>query len=295
MTNELTNGTGIIKKTDILKVSFDMLRIVEGFNQREDYGNIEELALSILENGLRNPLSGYKKDGLCFLTDGHRRYEAIKLIISWGKDPGLLNFLPEPKGYNEDERYFDQIIKNDGLSYSPLELGKIYRRFVLKGWDITSIAKKVGKTYQYVSKMIDVASAPQEVINEIKAGTISASLVGEIQGRVKDENELTEVIQVAKEIAKESGKEKITMKDIKPILPETKSEKEKGKEEKEKTNKVNTLKDLTEVLNLLISENTANLDVDNNLIGILVSIKNFTTKNIDKDILVQDLKRALKG
>ena len=46
-------------------------------NPRADYGEIEELMNSIIENGIRNPLKGFMKDGKIHLREDFRRMRAV--------------------------------------------------------------------------------------------------------------------------------------------------------------------------------------------------------------------------
>ena len=87
-----------ILRTDYFKVPFTALQIDED-NAREDLGDIEALAESILNTGVQNPVIGYKKNGVFVITDGKRRYYACKYIyekLSVGYDV-LIPFVPSKK------------------------------------------------------------------------------------------------------------------------------------------------------------------------------------------------------
>lgn len=73
-----------VKKGDVWKVPFDNLHLVEGLNIRTDYGDIEELAASILANGVKVALQGYRDGEQFYVVDGHRRYTALKLLADRG-------------------------------------------------------------------------------------------------------------------------------------------------------------------------------------------------------------------
>lgn len=54
-----------------------------GFNKRIEYEEIEELAESILRNGLLEPLwLDVLPDGRVFIVRGHRRFKAFKTLVS---------------------------------------------------------------------------------------------------------------------------------------------------------------------------------------------------------------------
>lgn len=52
-----------VNKTNYLMVSPELIIVDAKENPRQDYGNIEELMASILENGIRTPFNVYEKDG----------------------------------------------------------------------------------------------------------------------------------------------------------------------------------------------------------------------------------------
>src|SRR5688572_938905 len=83
-------------------------------NPRIEYGDIEELMNSILENGIRNPLKGYEKDGKIVLKDGYRRMRAIKLALERGKKIERVPVIVEKRPLNEEERTLEYILYNEG-------------------------------------------------------------------------------------------------------------------------------------------------------------------------------------
>lgn len=68
------------KRTDLLWVDPVNLTVQEGFNVRYDYGDIDELAKSIIENGVKVPVRGVKDRGTdnYILTDGKYAKHFIK-------------------------------------------------------------------------------------------------------------------------------------------------------------------------------------------------------------------------
>lgn len=74
------------KKTDILSVDPRIIDVEDGFNVRQDMGDIEGLAHSIGQFGLQVPLKVVKVRGeeRYRLIDGHRRLKAINLALTLG-------------------------------------------------------------------------------------------------------------------------------------------------------------------------------------------------------------------
>lgn len=231
---ELVEKSTVVKelnktqKKDLLLIDPRLLKIEQGFNTRFDYGDIDELKNSIIENGVRVPLRGYKEGEFYFITDGHRRLEATLRAIQEGNDIARVPFSSERKRTLE-ERIFDIILSNDGKQLTPLELGETYRRLMQFGFNYTEIAKKIGKTIKHVSDMVSVAESSKELKDLIKEGNISASLVAEVKNKVKNDEEAEEIMKTVSSIKKESSegdkkKEKVTKKDVEDLLPEPKQE-----------------------------------------------------------------------
>jgi ParB/RepB/Spo0J family partition protein len=95
---ESINASGIARKDDIPDIrKIDIAYIVDTGNVRKEYTNIEELASSIEEHGLLQPISVKVLDpdpqGLpCYeLVAGFRRWKAFQLLHSQGKGFALIN------------------------------------------------------------------------------------------------------------------------------------------------------------------------------------------------------------
>lgn len=207
------------KRSDILYIDPKSITIVEGFNTRLDYGNIDDLTNSIIENGVRVPMRGYKEGETYYLTDGHRRLKAVQAAIEKGVDIARVPFISEKKKTME-ERIFDILLFNDGKELTPLELGETYKRLNGYGYNFTEIAKKIGKTVKHVSDMITVASSSKEVKEMITENQVSATLVAELNATLKNQEEAESIIKNA---SLETGK-KVTKKDVQNFLPKKESE-----------------------------------------------------------------------
>lgn len=207
------------KRGDVFHVDPRAIIVIEGFNTRQDYGEIDELKESIIANGVKVPLRGYKEGESYYLNDGHRRLKAVMKAIEEGADIARVPFITEKKKTME-EQIFDILIFNDGKPLTPLELGETYKRLQVYGYNFTEIAKKIGKTVKHVSDMITVANSSKEIKDEINEGLVSATLVAEVKSVVKDDEKAETIIKEAVEKKKaatpEGEKTKVTKKDIDP-------------------------------------------------------------------------------
>lgn len=224
-------------RKDVLYIDPNLLTVDEGFNTRFDLGDIDELKNSIIENGVRIPIRGYKEGEKYVVIDGHRRTIATLKAIAEGNDIARVPFISEKKRTME-ERIFDILLSNDGKPLTSIELGETYRRLKDYGYTYTEIANKIGKTVKSVSDLVLVAESSKELKELIKGGDISATLVFEIKKSMGNDELAEKIIKdkVAekKETFKdEQKKQKVTKKDIKNIIQKQKDNtvnKEKHKE-----------------------------------------------------------------
>lgn len=200
------------KRSDILQVDARLITVVDGFNVRQDYGDIEGLAQSIKENGIRNPLRGYKEKGVYILTDGHRRLQAIMSLVAAGAEMRV-PFITE-KTPSEEKRIIDLYICNDGKKLTPLEEAEVVVRLQNLGLTSKDVATKLGCTLAHVCNMRAIADLPTRLKTRIKSNEISSTLVLNV---VRGNKQLTieEITTKVEEILdKPNNGKKVTKKDI---------------------------------------------------------------------------------
>lgn len=196
-------------RRDMFFVGFEFLRIVEGFNVRYDYGDLEELANSIAENGVKVPLRGYKDKDLYYITDGHRRYRALKLLQERGIEVNA-PFVVETKDYNDEKRTLDLLLTNDGKKLTLLEEADVYTRLHNFGWSQSEIARKTGKSLTHISNCFLLMSASTKLLRMIREGKVSATVVIDNLKEVSSK-ELEDSID---EAIADTGKDKVTRKHL---------------------------------------------------------------------------------
>lgn len=208
------NATSTFQK-NYLMVPVEKIIADEKNNPRLEYGDIEELMLSIVENGIRNPLKGYEKDGKIILKDGHRRMRAVKLALQKGKKIERVPLILEEKAMSEEERTLEFILYNEGKQLTMLEQSEVIQRLLNFGWKVTDVVKRTGKARGYIENLILLARTTVKVKSHIKEGKISAHAVVQIMQAVKgDADKALKEIEAAIQTAKESGKEKATPKHV---------------------------------------------------------------------------------
>lgn len=220
-------------------VPVDQLRTIPGFNVRitetDDYrADLEALKNSIREHGFypNKVLAGYiGKDGdddVIYVTDGHRRLEAVNEINAEAVDDSdfTLDGLPivlKPAESSIADLTIALVQDNSGRPLTPYEMGVVVQR--LQGmkdgegnplFSKADIARKLSITERYVDDLNVLTAAPAKVRNAVLAGEVSSTLA--IQELRKNPKKAEERITTAVSKAKASGKAKATKKDIVPAV-----------------------------------------------------------------------------
>jgi ParB family chromosome partitioning protein len=210
------------KKTDILLVDPKNILVTDGFNVRQDMGNLEELADSINSMGVEVPLKAKKVRGeeKYELVDGHRRYAAIQLLLAKGTD---IPYVPvQPYTGNEEDRVFSMIITGTGQkSLTELEQAEAIKRLIAFGYGADEIAKKIGKSLPHVYNLMQLANCTKKIKDVIAKGEISGNTVVQIVKQTDDEHEQYEMITNAVSAAKAAGKNKATAKNVANLKTKT--------------------------------------------------------------------------
>jgi ParB family transcriptional regulator, chromosome partitioning protein len=137
-------------------------------NLREKIGDVAELAMSIREVGIENPIVAVKRNGHFEVVAGARRLAAAELA---GEDtvPLIVREL------TEEQRLLAMAIENlQREDLSPLEEARAYQR-LLDTLKISQrdLAPRVGKTQSHISKRVSLLALPRDVQGQVDSGGIT--------------------------------------------------------------------------------------------------------------------------
>lgn len=219
----MANDERLKRAGEVFLVPFEQIVIDENINNgRIDLGNLEELANSIEESGLRMPLLVKKERGQdkYVLMQGKRRLKAIEILINRGVEfAGIKCFLALPN-YSLENSLFDQIVMNDGKPYSNLEQGLVFNQLIDRGYSLTDIAKKIGKSITHVVNCSEIASLPKKVQDMVASGSVSGLTAVDLAKVVSSEDELISKLEDAVEsapVAADGTKKKVTKKNVSEV------------------------------------------------------------------------------
>ena len=216
-------------KTDIYKIDPRNIVVEDGFNSREDFGDIDTLAKQIEENGVLNPISvvPFKdEDGneKYRLIDGERRYRAVMSLLDRGVSVDRIPALFQPKSADQKALLVQQNIRNEGKGFNEMELAIAYKKLLDEGMTKEEIAEKIaGGKHSKVNYCLGHLNRDERIQKLIADGKVSGVLVRQIysahgkddkDGAVKELLELAERVEGKIETDGNSKKARATKKDL---------------------------------------------------------------------------------
>lgn len=207
---------------DLWYVPFSSLVVIDAFNVRAKsdsyYADVRSIADSIHANGFysHKPFAVVvvKEDGrdIIAVYDGHTRYDALKLAISEGYDIERVPAVAAAAGTTLEDITVGLVTNNSGRQLEPMAIAVVCKRLLGYGLDNAKIAKRLGFTPPYVGGLLSLVGAPKKIRDMVNDGKVSASLA---VTTLREEGELAvDVLETGFQAAKESGKTKVTKKNL---------------------------------------------------------------------------------
>lgn len=190
-----------IKNADgLYKVNLDLIRIRPDFNPRQKpEGMLEELWEQILQipsladqiyenGGPIDPILGdiYNKDGCFYITEGERRFRAIRHLVNTGRDfyfgdpkrpVADVKVLLNPSDTTDRERERIALASQNKMQLTPLQRAHYYKRFKDK-YEMSNeeIAKYIGGlSRQTVDNYLLLLEMSDEIQQQVEEGKLSIS------------------------------------------------------------------------------------------------------------------------
>ena len=176
---------------------------------REDFNEerLKELADSIKQHGIIEPLIVIETENKFLLIAGERRFRAAKIA-------GLKTAPCIIKNIKEEDIIIIQLIENGQREdLNPVELNAVYQKLQDSGLSIRQIAEKIGKSKSHVQEVLSISKLNAE--EKVSAGRTLKKAVE--LSKVKDENQRQKLIE----------KDNISAKEIKKSRQEAEGNNEK--------------------------------------------------------------------
>lgn len=168
--------------TSIEKIDIDLIE-ARSDQPRKNFENIEELAESIREYGLLNPIVLSKNNGKYEIIAGERRYRA-------SIQAGLKKIDAIVRDFDQKDIDILSLVENiQREDLSALEEAEAYKK-LMDDFSMTQeeIAKAMGKSRSYIANTIRLLKLNQEETDALAARKISASQARTLLS-IKDEDE----------------------------------------------------------------------------------------------------------
>jgi ParB family chromosome partitioning protein len=182
---------GIIEEVDIRKIKSSSF-----FHRgkEEQQAALSELADSIKEKGLLQPITVRTKHGYYEVVIGNRRLAACKLL-------GLRKVICNVVELDDKEAFETSLVENmQRRDLSPLDEARAYREYVTRygRGSSSSLARRLGRSVPYIDKRIRLLDLPADIISMISCTDISVSSAEELLS-IKDTQEQCKIAKVARD------------------------------------------------------------------------------------------------
>lgn len=170
----------------LLKIDPRKLNIKLGWNSRDfsDPKNVEhvdDLARSIMAQGVKQPLTVSWSEGKVWIEDGECRWRgAMRAIDHYKHDLKLVPCRAEEQYVNDADKLVNQYVRNTGKQFSPMEASNHFKRMLGAGYSATDISNKTGLTPGRVSQILNLQTLPEPVKQQVTQGQVSASLATKV-------------------------------------------------------------------------------------------------------------------
>lgn len=153
-----------------------------------DEQKIYDLAQSISQHGLLQPIV-VKKGKNCYnIVSGERRYRAYKLL-GYDKIPAIIRMYEKEKVI---QLALIENLQRDDLS--PVEEAKAYMQ-IMRELDLTQkeVAQRVGKSRSYITNMLGLLNLPNSVLAKVDDGSISTGHA-KILSKLEDKDKIKKLV-----------------------------------------------------------------------------------------------------
>ncbi|MDQ4066943.1 MAG: ParB/RepB/Spo0J family partition protein [Thermoproteota archaeon] len=166
--------SSIVEQIEMKMIRPSQFSIRDKF-QRNDC-DFETLVNSIREHGLLQPILIRPLEHGFEIVAGHRRFQACR-TLRWRFITAKIREL------SDKQTYEIQLTENiQRKSMDPIEEAEAFRRYVIDfGWGgVSELARKIGKSEEYVSHHIQLLKLPEEIKHKIVNNSLKVSQAIEI-------------------------------------------------------------------------------------------------------------------
>ena len=183
---------------------YSEIEVVDGFNHRESFTDIEQLANSISEMGLLDPIKvakNPKSNPIPYrLIDGERRLRAIQMLHE--QDIEVSFPIRILDGMDDEQAVLAAAASNmERSDITPLEEANIVAKMEAYGYEVKEIASKLKRSDQWVRDRKALEGGSRKIKNSLANGRIPADVAVKLIRKNKEHKDqdkaLSEVVTAA--------------------------------------------------------------------------------------------------
>ena len=192
-----TTGEAIASRSDLFQLKPQFIVVQNGWNPRQDFGDINALAEDIKENGIISPIRVKKVKDEFILVDGERRLRATMLLISQGIIIEKIPAVIERKGISEIDALINAFSANKGLPFNPFEEAATFKRLKAYGMEVKNIAERVAHmSIPWVYARLRLCDASPELQNKYHSGELNIqeiiNILSKTEGVIQDQEDMAQ-------------------------------------------------------------------------------------------------------
>ena len=189
----IRNLEGVKNRNDFFQVDPRQIVVNPGWNPRLNFAE-EELKDSIIENGVLVPLRVKRNpDDTIVLIDGERRLRATLRAIEEGHEINTVPCIFERPQISESEAMFVTLVTNQGKPLDPTEEAEAFQRLVNWGQTTGDIARRIGKSLEFVRQRLALVDASPQVKAAVQQGRTAVKdavkIVKQSGGNIEAQNQ----------------------------------------------------------------------------------------------------------
>lgn len=164
------------KKEIFRKISLDLIDRPDDIARMEiDEGKLKELADSIQERGLMQPIEVTPRGNRFMIVFGDRRYLAHNIL-------GKKDIMCRIEEIDDSQVVIDRAMENvQRVDLTPFEEGHIYQALLEKaGLSLDEISRRVGKSPGVVQRRMDILRMPESFQKALHAGLVKITVAEEL-------------------------------------------------------------------------------------------------------------------
>ena len=164
---------------------------------------IKELAASIRQHGLIQPITVRPVENGFEIVAGHRRFKACKLL-RWRVIPAMVRSL------SNQDAFEVQLVENiHRMTMDPIEEAEAFKKYILDyGWGgVSQLSRVISKSEQFVSSRIQLLRLPKEIIDNISQNKLKVSHAIELVNLNDDDQKFIRSVVINRNLSVQSIRE----------------------------------------------------------------------------------------